>query len=82
MGIDEYGRISAAYLWYSSRTAIIAEKIESFHPIKSASTVAGLLSDSAFHANTLRLELLIQLFVAYARGSQQPSTGDLDCLLN
>lgn len=60
----------------------LKRKIESFHPIKSASTIAGLLSDPAFHANTLRLELLIQLFVAYARGRQQPSTGDLDWFLN
>lgn len=60
----------------------LKRKIESFHPIKSASIVAGLLSDPAFHANTLRLELLIQLFVAFACGGRQPSTGDLDWLLN
>jgi hypothetical protein len=60
----------------------LKQKLESFHPLKSASIAAGLLSDPAFHANTLRLELLVQLFVAYSRGSRQPSTGDLDWLLN
>ncbi len=60
----------------------LKRQIEPFHPIKSASLVAGLLTAPSFHANTLRLELLIQLFVAFARGSRQPSTGDLNWLLN
>lgn len=60
----------------------LKRQLEPFHPLKSASVAAGLLSDPAYHANTLRLELLIKLFVAYSRGSRQPSTGDLDWLLN
>lgn len=57
-------------------------QIERYHPVKSASIVAGLLTEPSFHANALRIELLIHLLLAFAEGTKKPSTGDLDLWLN
>jgi hypothetical protein len=57
-------------------------QIERYHPVKSASIVAGLLTYPSFHANTLRIELLIHLLMAFAKGTKRPSTGDLNSWLN
>jgi hypothetical protein len=57
-------------------------QIERYHPVKSASFVAGLLTDPSFHANALRIELLIHLLMAFAEGTKRPSIGDLNSWLN
>ena len=57
-------------------------QIERYHPVKSASIVAGLLTEPSFHANALRIELLIHLLVAFADGTKRPSIGDLNSWLN
>ncbi len=56
--------------------------IEPFHPIKSAAMLAGLLTEPSLQANTLRLELLIHLLIAFSSGKKKPRTRDMNRWLN
>lgn len=49
----------------------LRDQLKQFNPVKSAALVSGLLTNPALHANTIRLELLVHLLVAYGRGKRQ-----------
>jgi len=57
-------------------------KLKPFHPIKSASMVAGLLTLPSLHANNLRLEILIHLIMAYSEGKREPEANHITSWLN
>lgn len=57
-------------------------KLKPFHPIKSASMVAGLLTLPSLHANNLRLEMLIHLIMAYSVGKREPEANHIKSWLN
>jgi hypothetical protein len=57
-------------------------KLEPFHPVKSAALVAGLLVYPSLHANTLRLEMLVHVLIAYAGGSKKPKHRHIKSWLN
>jgi hypothetical protein len=60
---------SAAFV---DRPTLRAE-LEPFHPLKSATLVAGLLTEPSVQANTIRIEALIHLLLAFANGTVDPS---------
>jgi hypothetical protein len=57
-------------------------KLEPFHPAKSAALVAGLLVYPSLHANTLRLEMLVHVILAFARGNRKPKHRHIRSWLN
>lgn len=66
---------------FEARPNLEAE-LRSFHPFRSAALVAGLLTQPALQANTLRIELLIHLLVAFSVGSRKPSRREITRWLN
>jgi hypothetical protein len=56
--------------------------LQVFHPFRSAELVAGLLTQPSLQANTLRIELLIHLLVAFAAGHRKPNRQKIDNWLN
>lgn len=60
----------------------LGAKLEPFHPAKSAALVAGLLTEPSFHANTLRLEMLVHILIVYAGGSKKPKHRHISSWLN
>jgi len=60
----------------------LKSQLHRFHPVKSASLVAGLLTEPPFHANTLRLELLVHLLMAFAAGNRKAKDHDIHSWLN
>lgn len=57
-------------------------KLKLFHPIKSAYLVSGLLTLPSLHANTLRLEMLVHLIIAYSMGNREPKANHIKSWLN
>jgi hypothetical protein len=57
-------------------------KLEQFHPAKSAALVAGLLVYPPLHANTLRLEMLVHMILAFAGGTKKPKHRHIKSWLN
>ena len=57
-------------------------QIKLFHPIKSAAMIAGLLTEPSLHTNTVRIELLIHLIVAYSSGKQKVKFRQIRSWLN
>jgi hypothetical protein len=57
---------------FADRPALRAE-LEPFHPLKAATLVAGLLTEPSVQANTIRIEALIHLLLAFANGTVAPS---------
>ena len=57
-------------------------KLEQFHSAKSAALVAGLLVYPPLHANTLRLEMLVHMILAFAGGTKKPKHRHIKSWLN
>jgi hypothetical protein len=57
-------------------------KLEQFHSAKSAALVAGLLVYPPLHANTLRLEMLVHMILAFAGGAKKPKHRHIKSWLN
>ena len=57
-------------------------QLKKFDPVKSSALVAGLLTEPRFHANTLRIELLIKLLLCTGAGNRNLNTSDIDTWLN
>ncbi len=60
----------------------LERQLDPFHPVKSAALVAGLLTEPSFQANTLRLERLIHLLIAFGSGRKKPRDRDISRWLN
>jgi hypothetical protein len=60
----------------------ISQILAPFHPIKSATLVASLLTEPDLQANTLRLEVLIHLLVVLGKGRRKPSAKHVRSWLN
>ncbi len=60
----------------------LEKKLKPFHPIKSATLVAGLLTEPKLHANTIRLEALVHMLLAHGKGNRIASAAHLDTWLN
>jgi len=58
------------------------KKLRLFHPLKAASIVSGLLTLPSLHANTLRLEMLMHLIMAYSIGKKEPRVHHIQSWLN
>jgi hypothetical protein len=71
-------KISAAV---DERPKLKAE-LERFHPLTSAALVAGLLTEPSLQANTLRIELLIHLLLAFAVGKRKAGRREIVKWLN
>jgi hypothetical protein len=56
----------------------LKEAIKSYEPMKSAASLAALLTEPTCHANTLRIELLIHALLSVGKGRRIPDT---PCLL-
>ena len=57
-------------------------QLKIFHPIQSAAMISGLLTDPSLHANTIRIELLIHLIIAYGSGIQKVKFRQIKSWLN
>lgn len=51
---------------------LLTETFKQFHPVKAASTFAGLLLKKQLQSNCLRLEVLIHLALTFCEGSKSP----------
>lgn len=56
--------------------------LERFDPLTSAALVAGLLTEPSLQANTLRIELLIHLLLAFARGNRNAGRREIARWIN
>lgn len=60
----------------------VRRQLKLFHPIKSAAMISGLLTEPSLHANTIRIELLIHLIIAYGSGIQKVKFRQIKSWLN
>jgi hypothetical protein len=66
----------------SSAHPELVEDLKAFDLEQTVSRAAGLMTCIEFHPNTIRLEVLNHLALAYARGERTPRKKDLDRWLN
>jgi len=57
-------------------------QLERFDPLTSAALVAGLLTEPSLQANTLRIELLVHLLLAFAVGNRKVGRREIDRWIN
>jgi hypothetical protein len=60
----------------------LRSQLKPFHPVESAALVSGLLTEPSLQANTLRLETLVHLLVAFAAGDRKLQTPQISSWLN
>lgn len=60
----------------------ILQDIQEADPIRSSTLVAGMLIDPLYHANTIRLELLIHYLLSHSDGKLLPSSEVIQHWLN
>ena len=65
-----------------SERPTLKNQLHRVHPVKSATLVAGLLTEPSFHANTRRLELLVHLLLAFAAGNRKANDHHIHSWLN
>lgn len=56
----------------ATENTALAKAFKNFHPVKTATTFAGLLTYRALQSNCLRLEALIHIALAYCEGNKAP----------
>lgn len=66
----------------SEVTAALSRELSNYSPCECISRVAGLLTAPRLQGNTLRLELLAHLCVAYCSGTKKPGYSDVEGWLN
>ena len=60
----------------------LIEEIKNFKPIETASLVSALLTIPSLHANTIRIEMLIHIIIAYSQGKRIPKAKQITKWLN
>ncbi len=66
----------------SDENSTLSRVLKEFHRKAVVSRCAGLLTVPAFHANTIRIETLVHLAVAYCGGKRKPTFSDVGRWLN
>lgn len=66
----------------SSELIDLADKLKKFNLKSTITQIGGLLTAPELQANTVRIELLVHLAVAYCQGTQKPCLTDIDDWLN
>src|SRR6266540_1208715 len=57
-------------------------ELERFDPLTSAALVSGLLTEPSLQSNTVRIELLIHLLLAFGRGNRNPGEREIARWIN
>lgn len=57
-------------------------RMDRYDKFKAVSLVAGLLTDPTFHANTVRIDILIHLLISNCNGTETPTTATIKYWLN
>jgi len=60
----------------------LKDQLGDFDPLTSAALVAGLLTEPSLQANTIRIELLVHLLLAFAAGHRKPGRREIDHWIN
>lgn len=63
-------------------TAALGRVLARYQPQAAVTRAAGLLTDPQLQANTVRIELLVHLAVAYCNGHKRPTVKDIGVWLN
>jgi hypothetical protein len=63
-------------------TAALGRVLARYQPQAAVTRIAGLLTDPHLQANTIRIELLVHLAMAYCNGHKRPTVKDLGVWLN
>jgi hypothetical protein len=66
----------------SEENKVLSRVIKEFNRKATVSRCAGLLTVPAFHANTIRIETLVHLAVAFCDGKRKPTFSDIGRWLN
>lgn len=66
----------------SSELIDLADQLKKFNLKSTITQIGGLLTAPELQANTVRIELLVHLAVAYCQGTQKPCLTDIDDWLN
>jgi hypothetical protein len=60
----------------------LKDQLGDFDPLRSVALVAGLLTEPSLHANTIRIELVVHLLLAFAAGHRKPGRREIDRWIN
>jgi hypothetical protein len=60
----------------------LKHRLRDFDPLRSAALVAGLLTEPSLHANTIRIEYLVHVLLAFAAGEREPGRPEVDHWIN
>jgi hypothetical protein len=71
LSISGISNVSLAHVAYEHRSALIA--LRTFHPLRLASTFAGLLTVPELQCNCIRLEALVHLSLVSCRANRKPT---------